>query len=391
MGSQQEADIPRAGHSDASQQDGAAPSNALAWNSAFYRFAEAVRELTHGAVNYKEVYALVGTRGRYINHVSPVVRKRTAAHLSRLMHSSRYAADLRERFGNDPEVFQAAAIELVAALRKSAQMTDAELTEAFIGPVWKEIQTGLSNESLAGRPDINLKRVEFEHDGLVGWARSIMERDCSPLVDLISNYLFVIAFGCLDERFSRTLAPRTPVDPAGPEAIEHQRDRERQGLDKPCAYVARLVAGTRGAISGMWRIDSETPFTIGRYTDCDAIERFPFVSRMHCRIYYLDGSWYVQDAASSHGTRVLRGDAEGAISVVFDSQRGERSAADRGGAPIGRATSTCLLRFGDIIELAGASRYVFGLVSTNPSRGGVRDMKPFYDVGDFARLVRRSL
>ena len=49
------------------------------WDSAFYRFAETIRDLTCGGCNHKHIYALVGTRGRYINHSNPVVRKRIRA------------------------------------------------------------------------------------------------------------------------------------------------------------------------------------------------------------------------------------------------------------------------------------------------------------------------
>lgn len=74
------------------------------WDSAFYRFAEGIRSLSRGAINYKILYALVGTNGRYVNHSNALVRKRTAAAFSRLIHSSRYADDLRESYHRDDEV-----------------------------------------------------------------------------------------------------------------------------------------------------------------------------------------------------------------------------------------------------------------------------------------------
>ena len=71
----------------------------------------------------------------------------------------------------------------------------------------------------------------------------------------------------------------------------------------------------------------------------------PVVSRLHCRVFMLDGTWCLEDGGSTHGTRVLRG-ADDALSCVFDS----------GGEKGPRAFP---LEFGDRIVLAGRITYWF--------------------------------
>jgi hypothetical protein len=43
---------------------------------------------------------------------------------------------------------------------------------------------------------------------------------------------------------------------------------------------------------------------IGRHYDCDVVLTDPSVSRRHARIVFRDGSWILQDLASTNGTKV---------------------------------------------------------------------------------------
>lgn len=138
------------------------------WDSAFYRFAESIRDLTCGGCNHKHIYALVGTRGRYINHTNPIVRKRTAAALSRLMHSSRYAADMRKGYADDSSVFSQAATSLIEMLRNATDLDDAGLFDYVLHTSWPELLRGLESERRAGR-EIDPLRMACESREVVRW------------------------------------------------------------------------------------------------------------------------------------------------------------------------------------------------------------------------------
>lgn len=79
------------------------------WHTALYYFAEHIRSLSRGRVNHKVLYSYLGTNGHYINHDNPTIRKRTAAVLSRLVHSRRYVEDFRASYERNPQVFDDAA------------------------------------------------------------------------------------------------------------------------------------------------------------------------------------------------------------------------------------------------------------------------------------------
>lgn len=347
----------------------------MAWNSGFYQFAEAIREFSHGSVNYKALYSLVGTRGRYINHESASVRRRTAANLSRLMHSCRYADDMRARHADDQGVFRSAAAELAERLRISSNLEAPDLLEVLLTSVWAGLRTGLSHEFEAGRPDVNLSRLDSECANLAAWSRAIARVGGDPVQDVLTMYFHILAFGCLDERFSRTLVAPTPgfpdegtsispderlLRPKAPDAADGAAPDE-SSAGRPRAFLMKLVGDTDCAISSIWTIDSARPFTFGRYADCDVIDRCPRISRLHCRIYLLDGYWYVEDVVSLHGTRVFERAADGSWTLVFDSL------ASADGDLVHR------LEYGDVVELAGSSRYQFGcfLPDANGADGGV--------------------
>jgi pSer/pThr/pTyr-binding forkhead associated (FHA) protein len=43
---------------------------------------------------------------------------------------------------------------------------------------------------------------------------------------------------------------------------------------------------------------------IGRRESCDIVLRFPNVSAHHCRLWFHEGHWYVEDFNTRNGTRV---------------------------------------------------------------------------------------
>ena len=307
------------------------------WDSAFYRFAESIRDLTCGGCNHKHIYALVGTRGRYINHTNPIVRKRTAAALSRLMHSSRYAADMRKGYADDSSVFSQAAASLIDMLRNATDLDDAGLFDFVLHTSWPELLRGLESERRAGR-EIDPLRMTCESREVVRWGEQQAACGRAPLAELLAACFRTMAFGCLDDRFARTLCSRTPQ-----ELQEPPDTGDGRAQDGAC--LVRVADGDGLCVLGVWCVDADRPFSIGRFSSCDAIEADPVVSRLHCRVFMLDGTWFLEDGGSTHGTRVLR-DAGGGPACVFDSGEGD-------------GPRTFPLEFGDRIVLAGRSTYWF--------------------------------
>ena len=307
------------------------------WDSAFYRFAETIRDLTCGGCNHKHIYALVGTRGRYINHTNPIVRKRTAAALSRLMHSSRYAADMRKGYADDSSVFSRAAASLIDMLRDATDLDDAGLFDFVLHTSWPELLRGLESERRAGR-EIDPLRMACESREVVRWGEQQAACGRAPLAELLAACFRTMAFGCLDDRFARTLCSRTPQELQEPPDAGDERAQDG-------ACLIRVGDGGGPCVLGVWCVDADRPFSIGRFSSCDAIEADPVVSRLHCRVFMLDDTWFLEDGGSTHGTRVLR-DAGGGLACVFDSGEGD-------------GPRTFPLEFGDRIVLAGRSTYWF--------------------------------
>lgn len=307
------------------------------WDSAFYRFAESIRDLTCGGCNHKHIYALVGTRGRYINHTNPIVRKRTAAALSRLMHSSRYAADMRKGYADDSSVFSQAAASLIEMLRNATDLDDAGLFDFVLHTSWPELLRGLESERRAGR-EIDPLRMACESREVVRWGEQQAACGRAPLAELLAACFRTMAFGCLDDRFARTLCSRTPQELQAPPDAGDERAQDG-------ACLIRVGDGGGPCVLGVWCVDADRPFSIGRFSSCDAIEADPVVSRLHCRVFMLDDTWFLEDGGSTHGTRVLR-DAGGGLACVFDSGEGD-------------GPRTFPLEFGDRIVLAGRSTYWF--------------------------------
>lgn len=52
-------------------------------------------------------------------------------------------------------------------------------------------------------------------------------------------------------------------------------------------------------------------YTIGRDPTCDIIIVDPYVSRVHAKIFYKNGRWYVEDIGSKNGTYINGEDIRG--------------------------------------------------------------------------------
>lgn len=303
------------------------------WYTAFYYLAEHVRILTDGAVNHKLTYAYVGEKARYINHENPTIRKRTAASLSRIIHSSKYAEEMRERHQKDPSVFTSAAMTLCDAIRKHSTLTSDELYAYLRDAAWPDIHRGLENEREEGRKDLDSARISREME-------TILRHDIDALSDLISPtpsfekqreadvlsfvklgvtpprhsesllsaMLYLMAYGHLDSTLMRSLCDRAPtisfdkIEEDIPNAVEH-------------VCLVRLGNIRSYTVSGIWEVSPDRDWTIGRYTDCAIIESEPAVSRIHCRVFNDGTTWRIEDCNSTNGTRVVAQDG----SVLFDS------------------------------------------------------------------------
>lgn len=316
------------------------------WHTALYYFAEHIRSLSHGKVNHKVLYSYVGTNGHYINHDNPTIRKRTAAVLSRLVHSRRYVEDFRTNFEKNPQVFDEAARLLYADLCNGAGCDVGELVAYFCGPLWNDIERGLEHEREDGRVELSLDRIANEMHSLFAWCEGQpAAHSGDQLVVLVSSYFHLMTFGHLDERFVCELADETPLEvPNG-----YGNDACRAVLREDCACLVKYANAEPGAVANWWTVAAGRPFSIGRNTDCDIIETSLLVSRRHCRIVGEGGRWLLEDQGSTHGTRVLR---EGYL--VYDSARD-------GAEPFA-------LAFGDRLMLADVSSYWFGALIADERR-----------------------
>ena len=289
-------------------------------------------------MNHKVLYSYLGTNGHYINHDNPTIRKRTAAVLSRLVHSRRYVEDFRASYERNLQVFDDAARLLSADLCNGADCTVGDLVIYFCGPLWTDVQRGLEHEREDGRVELRLDRIANEMNSLFVWCeQQPAVRSEDMLVVLASSYFHLMTFGHLDERFVCELADETPLTIPDGKGNDPNRAARREG----CACLVKYASDEPDALGNWWTVASDRPFSIGRYTDCDIIETDPCVSRRHCRIVGEGGRWLLEDQGSVHGSRVLR---EGR--VVYDSARD-------GAEPFE-------LEFGDHLVLAGASSYWFG-------------------------------
>lgn len=328
-----------------------------AWHTAFFYLAEHVRQLTGGSMNHKGLYALVGTEGRYLNHANPTVRKRTAGALSRIVHSQRYAKDMRDQYLQSYSTFARASAEVCGLIREVQGWDDARLADCLHHQCWPDVREGLSNERFEWRGDIRLSKVDIEMTLLFATLESsraatintriatgsetdllganTAERDASEVI--FGTMLYLLAFGNLNASFARSLFDEYPTGVL-----------EEAPADDMLSYGACLVKfvdEAHSALVGTWTVKADHPFTIGRYTDCDIVETDAGISRTHCLLYHMGGSWKFEDRGSRNGSRVERNGE-----VVYDSAR---DGADQ----------AVELQHGDSIVLANRSHYWFGAMA----------------------------
>lgn len=282
-------------------------TNAMArsWYTAFYCFAEHMRVFTDGRVNHKVLYSHVGTKGYYINHENPSIRKSCAASLSRMMHSQKYIEDFQLSFKKNPAVFDDAALAVGEEFAQATGLEDAELIAALSEIMWPDIAWGLANEFGSWRTDLSLKRVEREVESLLGMVKYTESFQSRAGVKLIlSSFFHVMTFGCLEERLMYRLSDETPL------MVLSKTTPPRVSAHQACL----IKQSGSNILEGLWKITPDQPFVIGRYTDCDVIETNQYVSRMHCRINCRSGTWLFEDLGSRHGSKIIRKDE-----AVFDS------------------------------------------------------------------------
>lgn len=309
----------------------------VGWYTAMYYYAEHIRELSSGSINYKILYSLVGTNGHYVNHENAAMRVHAAPGLSRLIHSWKYSDDLKLRYYDDPNVFETAAKTLFAMLINTIDMSEEDLLSYLISVVWPEVRQGLKNESESGRVGLKMDRVNKEMAILFEWSKThSSENYAESLIQIISSYFHLMAFGYLDSSFSSLLLAETPLD-----IVRNKVKPAVDSSDNACF----LKIKDESSICGSYFFGPDKVITIGRYTDCDIIEEYPYVSRLHCRSYFEDGRWVLEDVNSKHGTVIIR-DGK----TVFDS---------------GKSDSRAMLEYGDQIILAKHSQFWFA--SVHPS------------------------
>lgn len=312
------------------------------WHTALYYFAEHVRVLSQGRINHKVLYSYIGINGHYINHDNPTIRKRTAAMLSRLVHSKRYVEDFKQSHQKNSFVFEEAAKKLCMDLRQTQVGTSLDLVNYFTHELWRDVERGLRNEREEGRGDLNLARVANEMHALFSWCLAASQEESDECLEmLIASYFHLFTFGYVNEALICSLVDETPL-------VQPKHVQECASLD-PCSWdkyacLVKYPKPNQGVISNWWVVDATKPFTIGRYTDCDAIENNVYVSRLHCHIVFEEGRWYLEDLGSHHGSCVLRGNNEGV--VVYDSACDEAKLFE--------------LQRNDRIVLSETSHYWFG-------------------------------
>ena len=343
------------------------PTKSPGWYTAFYRYAEYVRALTHGALNHKHLYAYVGTSGRYVNSKNAALRKRTASGLSHLLHSPRYAADFRESLRNNPQIFQVAAANLAQDLLRETGLSQELLVSQLLRDGYAQVRAGLVAEIPEGRIEVSIARLDGEMELLRTWTREQLAAggevgaagasvaaaatkagaataetageagaaaETTCLQAVLSSFFYILTFGHLEESFANSLVDGSPTDMLATSENE-------QAVTNLRACVMRAVDNNPAAIENMWAISQGGPFCIGRYVDCDAVETNGLVSRRHCSIFRQGDTWYVRDEGSRYGTALHRGGQ-----VLWNSKDAN-------------APQQFPLAFGDCLVLAGRVHYWF--------------------------------
>ena len=127
------------------------------------------------------------------------------------------------------------------------------------------------------------------------------------------------------------------------DATDKNASNPAVGCTRAC--VVRFSNPSRTMLSGFWEIPNGGSFSIGRYTDCNAIELSPAVSRVHCVICCENGIWRLRSADPSCEVQVRR---NGKLVAAWGNAEAE-----------GGPTCDFPLEFGDEVELPSGSVYLF--------------------------------
>jgi len=268
-----------------------------------------------------------------------MVRRRTAGTLSRIVHTSRYAQDMRNAYMQDAEIFDRASADICEALCTTSGFEGDELREWLVDTCWPDVRHGLVNEAGEWRHELNLHRVDCEMSMLFASCQRLCEEADSPEAAIrqaeraFSAMLYVMAFDHLEATQVRLLVDQGYFGTAS--------FGERLAAEDKPVYLIRFADSSRAVFSGIWRVSKDRPFVIGRYTDCDAFELSEKVSRVHCQVLWKNGVWYLEDLGSRNGSLVHREDARFHV------------------AKADGAADSFRLEFGDAIELPDDSVYSF--------------------------------
>ena len=309
------------------------PSKPREWFPAFYYLAEHIRVLTNGEINHKDLYAFVGTEGRFINHPNAKIRKALAAALSKLVHSKTYADHMRARYLMNSRVFDDAAAEICGDVFRILEWDDDALRDYWATKCWPDVWRGLVNERMEWRATLDLVRIEQEaryvfgaSDEAGGDSRAV---DMSAVEQLSAMFRF-ISFGYLDV-------------PMGNRPTEDPEDTLRSKMDEDLlACLVKSEDPECMIVSNLYPLPMKRPFMIGRLTDSDAIEVNPTVGRRHGCVFCKSGVWYYEDQKSRNGSAILRGEERIKLHDREDFSR-------------------INLEEGDVIEVAVGSYYRFGM------------------------------
>ncbi len=179
------------------------------WHTALYYFAEHVRSLSFGRINYKALYARLDSSRVFVNHENSAVRKSSASILSRTIHSQRYIDALRASYNANPLVFKEVAAWLFEELRIDATIPEPQIAQYVQECLWPDVCTGLANEISGGRTGIGFGRVRREMNAFIASVSASCASYSEKFVSVISAILKLMTFGKLDSSAMHALCEQT--------------------------------------------------------------------------------------------------------------------------------------------------------------------------------------
>jgi len=123
----------------------------------------------------------------------------------------------------------------------------------------------------------------------VGWAMEWQEEGKPPISSLIQQH----------EHPAQPIIHDPPVSPG------YQRSPSNDSVQGPTNQVSRAYLDVvSGDLAGQRFVVTSDNFTIGRYHECHLQLNSDVVSRVHARLRFGQGAWYLQDRESTGGTLV---------------------------------------------------------------------------------------